>query len=382
MASYAAGRRRDVPLATKLLMVNWGLVFLVTLIASIGFAMLYSSAGGSWSPWAGKQVIRFLAGLVVMLGVAVVEIRFWARWAYPIYGATLVALVAVEVMGSIGMGAQRWIDLGFFQLQPSEIMKLALVLALARYFHGISLEQVGRPLTLGAPLLLVLAPVALVLKQPNLGTATLLMLGAGAIFFMSGVRLWKFAIVIAGVLAALPVVWEFMHDYQKRRVLTFLDPENDPLGAGYNILQSMIALGSGGITGKGYLQGSQSQLRFLPEVQTDFIFTQVGEEFGMIGGLVLLFLYVCLFAYGLAIGLGCRNQFGRLVALGITIQFFLYVAINMSMVMGLIPVVGIPLPLVSYGGSAMMTLLLGCGLILSVSIHREQRLPRRIDRPD
>jgi rod shape determining protein RodA len=351
-------------------------------IASFGFAMLYSSAGGSWSPWAGKQVVRFVAGFMLMIGVALVDIRFWARWAYPIYGATLVALVAVEVMGSIGMGAQRWIDLGFFQLQPSEIMKLALVLALARYFHGLTIEQVRRPLMLVAPLVLVLVPVALVLKQPNLGTATLLMLGSGAIFFLSGVRLWKFGVIIAGVLAALPIVWEFMHDYQKRRVLTFLDPENDPLGAGYNILQSMIALGSGGIMGKGYLQGTQSQLRFLPEVQTDFIFTQVGEEFGMIGGLLLLFLYVCLFAYGLAIGLGCRNQFGRLVALGITTQFFLYVFINMSMVMGLIPVVGIPLPLVSYGGSAMMTLLLGCGLILSVSIHREQRLPRRVDRID
>jgi rod shape determining protein RodA len=382
MASYMSARRRDLPLGTKLLMVNWGLVLLVVVIASFGFAMLYSSGGGSWSPWAGKQVVRFMAGFVLMIAVALVDVRFWARWAYPIYGATLVALVAVEVMGSIGMGAQRWIDLGFFQLQPSEIMKLALVLALARYFHGLTIEQVRRPLMLVAPLVLVLLPVALVLKQPNLGTATLLMLGSGAIFFLSGVRLWKFGVIIAGALAALPIVWEFMHDYQKRRVLTFLDPENDPLGAGYNILQSMIALGSGGITGKGYLQGTQSQLRFLPEVQTDFIFTQVGEEFGMIGGLLLLFLYVCLFAYGLAIGLGCRNQFGRLVALGITTQFFLYVFINMSMVMGLIPVVGIPLPLVSYGGSAMMTLLLGCGLILSVSIHREQRLPRRVDRLD
>jgi rod shape determining protein RodA len=379
MVSYMGSRRRDLTLGAKLLMVNWGLVFLVTLIASIGFAMLYSSAGGSWSPWAGKQVLRFIAGCIVMLGVALVDIRFWARWAYPIYAVTLVGLVAVEVMGSIGMGAQRWIDLGFFQLQPSEIMKLALVLALARYFHGISLEQVGRPLMLLAPLVLVLLPVVLVLKQPNLGTATLLLLGSGAIFFLAGVRLWKFGVIFVALLSALPVVWQFMHDYQKRRVLTFMDPESDPLGAGYNILQSMIAMGSGGITGKGYLQGSQSQLRFLPEVQTDFIFTQVGEEFGMIGGVLLLFLFVCLFAYGTAIGLGCRNQFGRLVALGITTQFFLYVFINMSMVMGLIPVVGIPLPLVSYGGSAMMTLLLGCGLMLSVSIHREHRLPRRVD---
>ncbi|WP_439818000.1 rod shape-determining protein RodA [Zavarzinia sp. CC-PAN008] len=360
-------------------MMNWGLVLLVSMIAGIGGMMLYSSAGGAWDPWAGRQMMRFGVGLVVMFTVAMIDIRLLARFAYWIYGITMVMLVGVELMGFIGMGAQRWIDLGVFQLQPSEIMKLALVLALARYFHGLTAEQVGRMGSLVAPLLLVMLPVALVLRQPNLGTAMLLLLGGGAIFFLAGVRLWKFAIVIGAGLASLPIGWEFLHDYQKRRVMTFLDPGSDPLGAGYNILQSMIALGSGGIFGKGYLQGTQSQLNFLPEAQTDFILPQLAEEFGIVGSLFLLSLYVLVLVYCFAIGLGCRNQFGRLVALGIGTQIFLYVFINISMVMGLIPVVGIPLPLVSYGGSAMMTMMLACGLLLSVSIHREQRLPRRID---
>lgn len=366
-------------LATRLLNINWGLVLLVIAIATIGVAMLYSSAGGNWEPWAGNQAIRFVIGLGIMVAVAVIDIGFYARYAYLLYGITLVALVGVEIMGSVGMGAQRWINLGFFQIQPSEIMKLALVLALARYFHGIQHDQIGRPLVLIVPLMMVLAPVALVLKQPNLGTAMLLLLGAGVIFFLAGVRLWKFGLIIAAGLAALPIGWEMLHDYQKRRVLTFLDPAADPLGAGYNILQSMIALGSGGVFGKGYLLGTQSQLRFVPEVHTDFIFPQVAEEFGLIGGLLLILLYVCVFAYGYAIGLGSRHQFGRLVALGIGSQLFLYVFINLSMVMGLIPVVGIPLPLVSYGGSATMTLMIGVGLMLSVSVHRDRQLPRRIE---
>lgn len=379
MSVFSSRDDDRTPLGTRLLSINWGLVLLVVAIAAIGVAMLYSSAGGKWDPWAGRQLVRFVIGLGVMVVVAMIDVAFYARYAYFIYGVTLVGLVGVEVMGSIGMGAQRWIDLGFFQIQPSEIMKLALVLALARYFHGVMPEQIGRPTVLIAPLLMVLAPVALVLKQPNLGTATLLLAGSGAIFFLAGVRLWKFGIVIAAGLSALPIVWELMHDYQKRRVMTFLNPEADPLGAGYNILQSMIALGSGGVFGKGYLLGTQSQLRFVPEVHTDFIFPQLAEEFGLIGGLVLIVLYICIFGYAMAIGLGSRHQFGRLVALGIGTQLFLYVFINLSMVMGLIPVVGIPLPLVSYGGSATMTLMIGVGLILSVSVHRERRLSRRLD---
>jgi rod shape determining protein RodA len=276
------------------------------------------------------------------------------------------------------MGAQRWIDLGFFVLQPSELAKIAVILALARYFHGLTWQQVGRPLLLIPPLMLVGMPVGLVLLQPNLGTATLITVAGGAIFLMSGVRLWKFMIVIALGLAALPVGWTFMHDYQKQRVYTFLDPERDPLGAGYNIMQSKIAFGSGGLFGKGFIQGTQSQLRFLPEKETDFIFTVLGEEFGLLGTLVVLGLFSLTLIYGFAIALSARSQFTRLTAAGITVNLFLYLFINVAMVTGLIPVVGIPLPLVSYGGTAMLTTMIAIGILLSASIHREVRISRLV----
>jgi rod shape determining protein RodA len=308
--------------------------------------------------------------------VALIDIRFWLRIAYPLYGIMLFLLVVVEVMGHIGMGAQRWISFGFFVLQPSELMKIALVLALAKYFHGLSTEDIGHPIKLVAPIVMVLAPVGLVLLQPNLGTAMLLTLASAAMFFVAGVRWWKFAIVIALAAILLPVAWHHLHDYQKARLMTFINPGADPLGAGYNILQSKIALGSGGLFGKGFGQGTQSQLQFLPEKHTDFIFVVLAEEFGMAGALFLLGLYFLLLGYGFMIALSSRSQFGRLVAFGLTASFFLYVFVNVAMVTGTIPVVGIPLPLVSYGGTAMLTLLLGCGLLLGISVHRDVRISR------
>ncbi|MEM7171821.1 MAG: rod shape-determining protein RodA [Pseudomonadota bacterium] len=364
-------------LAEKLWQVNWGLIFLVSAISFIGFTMLYSAADGSMDPWASRQAVRFAAGLVMMLCLAVVDIRFWFRHAYGIYFAVLVLLGAVEVMGTVGMGAQRWIDLKVIQLQPSELMKVALILALARYFHGLSKEEIGRPFSLIVPLGLVIAPAALVLKQPDLGTTLVLVAAAGAVFFCAGVRLWKFALVIVAGGAAVPIAWQFLHEYQQRRVLTFLDPETDPLGAGYHILQSKIALGSGGLTGRGFLQGTQAHLNFLPEKQTDFIFTMMAEEWGMIGGLCLLVLYALVLAYGFAIALRCRNRFGSLLAVGLTVNLFLYVFINIAMVMGLVPVVGVPLPLISYGGTAMLTVMAGFGLLISASVHRDIRISRR-----
>ncbi|WP_404383290.1 rod shape-determining protein RodA [Caenispirillum salinarum] len=370
-------RRGDMTFGEKLWQVSWSLVFFISLIAGVGFLMLYSAANGSWDPWASRQMVRYGVGLGVMLVIAMVDVRQLMRWAYPVYGLVFVLLVGVEVRGSIGMGAQRWIDLGFFQLQPSELMKVALVLALARYFHGASLEDVGRPFYLVPPMLMVFAPGALVLKQPDLGTALMLIAGSGVIFFMAGVRLWKFGVVLGLAVAAVPIAWGFLRDYQKARVLTFLNPENDPLGTGYHILQSKIALGSGGVFGKGFLQGTQSHLNFLPERQTDFIFTMMAEEFGMAGGLVLLALYVVVVIYGFAIAIRSRHQFGRLVAIGITTTFFLYIFINIAMVMGLIPVVGVPLPLISYGGTAMLTLMIGFGCLMSVHVHRDVQMGRR-----
>ena len=361
----------------KIWQINWTLIVLITLVASVGFLTLYSAGRGQIELWAAKQMLRFALGMVILFGVALMDIRFWMRQAYTLYIIALVLLVAVQVRGTIGMGAQRWIDLGVIQIQPSEIMKIAMVLTLARYFHGATLQEIGRPLFLLPPLVMVLAPVGLVLKQPDLGTGLMLLMSSGAMFFLAGVRLWKFGVLIAAGLAVVPVAWNFLHDYQRKRLVIFLNPDDDPLGAGYHITQSKIALGSGGLLGKGFMQGTQSRLDFLPEKQTDFIFTMFAEEWGMIGGLVLLALYVLLVAYGYAIALRCRSQFGRLVALGITTTFFLYFFINTAMVMGLVPVVGVPLPLISYGGTSMLSLLFGFGLVMSAYIHRDLPIGRR-----
>ncbi|MBM3526277.1 MAG: rod shape-determining protein RodA [Alphaproteobacteria bacterium] len=363
-------------LLQKLGAMSWGLVALLLLIAGLGFAMLYSAGGGNLEPWALRQMPRFAAGLAPMLALAMIDIRRLHRWSYAVYGVAFVLLVAVELAGRIGMGAQRWLDLGIVQLQPSEVMKIALVMALARYFHGLTQAQVVRWTALVVPLLLILVPTVLVMRQPDLGTAMLLLMGGAAVMFAAGIALRWFLIGGGLVLAALPIGWYFLHDYQRQRVLTYLDPESDPLGAGYHIMQSKIALGSGGVFGKGFLGGTQSQLNFLPEKQTDFIFTMLAEELGMAGALLLLVLYLLVLAYCLLIALRSSSQYGRLVVTGVGITFFLYVFINIAMVTGLIPVVGVPLPLISYGGSAMLTLMLGFGLVASVHVHRDVAMPR------
>ncbi len=373
----ASGGGGNMSAFEKLRHFNWGLLLAIGATASIGFAMLYSAGNGNADPWMSRQALRFAGGVAAMIVVALVDFRFWLRQAYPLYGLAFLLLIYVEIAGHVGMGAQRWINIGFLQLQPSELMKISLVLALARYFHGLSYEDIGKPVNVLIPIAMVLIPAGLVLMQPDLGTAGMLILGGALMFFAAGVRIWKFAVVLAAGLSAIPIAWNFLRDYQKDRILTFLNPETDPLGAGYHILQSKIAFGSGGLFGKGFLQGSQSHLNFLPERQTDFIFTMLAEEFGLIGGLVLLGLYAILIGYGLAIGLRSRSQFGRLVAVGLAGNLFLYVFINMAMVMGLIPVVGVPLPLISYGGTAMLTVLVGFGLIMSVYINRDLRIGRR-----
>ena len=360
----------------KLRHINWGLLLLIIAVACLGFAMLYSAADGHADPWMSHQAVRFVAGLAVLIGLALIDFRFWLRYAYLLYGIAFLLLIYVEIAGHIGMGAQRWIAIGPVQIQPSEMMKIALILALARYFHGLSYEDIGKPHYLIMPTLMVFVPAGLVLMQPDLGTAGMLLLGGALLFFAAGVRLWKFGLIALAGVSSVPIGWNFLHDYQKDRIFTFLNPESDPLGAGYHILQSKIALGSGGLFGRGFLQGPQSHLSFLPERQTDFIFTMLAEELGMVGGLVLLGLYTLMIGYGMAIALRSRNQFGRLVAIGLSGNLFLYVFINMAMVMGLIPVVGVPLPLISYGGTAMLTVLAGFGIIMSVYINRDMRIGR------
>ncbi|MEH6527395.1 MAG: rod shape-determining protein RodA [Sneathiella sp.] len=365
----------SIPLTQKIWDMNWGFILLICATASVGFLMLYSAASGNLEPWASRQMMRFGTGLVLMFVVALVDIRIWLNLAYPLYAVALLMLGAVEIMGVVGMGARRWVEIGPIQLQPSEIMKITLIMAIARYFHNIGLEDVRKIRWLIPPLLLVAAPVALVLRQPDLGTALLLIAGAGIVFFVAGVSLWMFAAVVGIAVPAIFFGYQFLHEYQQKRILTFLNPENDPLGAGYHILQSKIALGSGGVFGKGLLQGTQSHLNYLPEMRTDFIFSMLAEEFGMIGGLLLFALYVLLIAYGYAIAYRSRNHFGKLLAIGMAGVFFLYIFINVAMVMGLVPVVGVPLPLISYGGTAMLTLLVSFGLIMSVYLHRDVDIP-------
>lgn len=373
---YVAARR-PLTYAEKLLEINWGFLLLITIIASAGFAMLYSIAGSSFSPWAGAQILRFLIGLGILVAVALVDIRVWMGLAYPAYAIALLLLVAVESVGHVGLGAQRWIALGPLQIQPSEMMKITLVLALARYLHGSSVEDVSKPLKLIVPLAMIAIPAALVLHQPNLGTATILVLDGCSLLFLAGLSWWWILPTIGGVAAAVPVVWQFLHDYQKQRVLTFLHPQDDALGAGWNITQAKIAIGSGGFAGKGFLEGTQSRLNFLPEKQTDFIVTAFAEEFGFLGMMGLLVLFGTVIFYGIRIAMASRSQFGRLVAMGVTLNFFFYIMINGLMVMGLIPVVGIPMPLVSYGGSAMLTVMFGFGLLMSVHVHRQVEIPQR-----
>ena len=368
--------KHNMSLGHKLVQMNWGLLLLISATACVGFGMLYSVADGNVNPWVSRQAIRFGLGVSVLFIVALIDIRFWMRMAYPAYFGALVLLVLVELMGQVGMGAQRWIGFGPLQLQPSELMKITLVMALARYFNSISIEDVSKIRHLLIPVLMCVVPSILVLRQPDLGTTVLLLAGGAAVFFVAGVSWRYFLLAFVGGIAAIPVGWQFLKQYQRERVLTFLDPERDPLGAGYHIMQSKIAFGSGGVSGKGFMQGTQSHLNFLPEKQTDFIFTMLAEEFGLLGSLSVLGLYAVIIIYCYAIALRVRNHFGRLLALGICMTFFLYVMINVAMVTGLVPVVGVPLPLVSYGGSAMLTLLIGFGLIMSAYIHREVEIPR------
>jgi len=359
---------------TKLLQVNWLLVILVGALAFIGWLVLYSAADANLEPWAGRQMYRFGFGLAVMLAMGFVDVRFYLRWSYLAFLVAVVLLIAVELAGLTGMGATRWLDLGVVNVQPSELMKLALILALARYFHDLDDKEVNRFMMLPVPLVMMGLPTLLVLKQPDLGTAVLMVAVGTVILFVAGLALWKFLVAGLLVAAAAPIAWTMLHEYQQRRVLTFLDPESDPLGAGYHILQSKIALGAGGLFGRGFLQGSQSQLNFLPEKQTDFVFTMLAEEAGLMGCIFVLTLFALVIAVCYVVALRSENQFGRLVCVGVAAMLFVHVFINVAMVMGLVPVVGVPLPLISYGGSSMLTVQLGLGLVLSVSVYRDMRI--------
>jgi rod shape determining protein RodA len=361
----------------KLLHLNWPVVFLVTAVSGFGFLMLYSVAGGSMAPWVTPQVQRFVLGIAVMVGMAMVPIWFWRNMAVVAYGIGLILLVLVEFVGVERNGSQRWIDLGPMDLQPSELMKIALVMLLAAYYDWLPLSKVSKPVWIIVPLIFIAAPAYLVLNQPDLGTTILLVSGGGAIMFLAGVHWAYFATVIAGGVGLVTAVlqsrgtgWQILKDYQYRRIDTFIDPTQDPLGAGYHITQAKIALGSGGWTGRGFMQGTQSRLNFLPEKHTDFIFTTLAEEFGFIGAFGLLILYALIIIFCMMSAVTNKDRFASLVTMGVAVTFFLFFAVNMAMVMGLAPVVGVPLPLVSYGGSAMLVLMVAFGLVQSAHVHK------------
>ena len=376
--SYLDYKVAQVPTGIrKILHINWPLVFLLTAVASFGFLMLYSVAGGRIEVWAQPQMIRFGIGMVLMLALAFVPIWFWRTIAIPFYLICILLLVAVDLFGDVGLGAQRWLDLGFFRLHPSELMKISLVLMLAAYYDWLPLDRVSRPLWVLVPVVLALIPTGLVLQQPDLGTAIMLVAGCGIVMLAAGVSLWYFGAVIGGVAGLVYAVfasrgtdWQLLRDYQFRRIDTFLNPGSDPLGAGYNITQAQIALGSGGWSGRGFMQGTQSRLNFLPEKHTDFIFTTLAEEFGFVGAFSLLMLYALILGFCLFSALTNRDRFASLLTIGIAGTFFLFFAVNIGMVLGLLPVVGAPLPMVSYGGTQMMILLMAFGMVQSAHVHR------------
>ena len=361
----------------KVLYLNWPLVVLVCAVSAVGFLILYSIAGGNMETWAEPQMKRFGVGMVMMFAIAFVPIWFWRNMAGLAFGISILLLLAVEFFGVVGMGAQRWLDIGPLRIQPSELAKVTMVMLLAAYYDWLDIKRVSRPLWVLIPVLIILLPTALVVIQPNLGTSLMLLMGGAAVMFAAGVSIWYFAAVAALVVGVVVAVfttrgtpWQFLHDYQYRRIDTFLDPSADPLGAGYNIMQAKIALGSGGWGGKGFMQGTQSRLNFLPEKHTDFIFTTLGEEFGFVGAFSLLILYGLILFFCFTSSVQNKDRFSQLLIIGLAANFFFYLAVNLSMVMGMAPVVGVPLPFLSYGGSVMMVLLVAFGLIQSAHVHR------------
>ena len=357
----------------KIKNLNKGLIIITFFIFFCGLLMLYSASGGSFRPWVLRQLIYFCCFLPVVLFIAVVDIKVWFKWSYLIYFFGIFLLLLVEIIGHKSMGATRWLNLGIIRIQPSEIMKLCMVLALGRYFFQTNLSEIRTFRKLIIPVLIYCVPFILILKQPNLGTAVILTAIFFSTLFFVGVQIWKFVLCFILGLCLIPVMWNYvLHDYQKQRVITFLNPESDPLNAGYNIIQSKIAIGSGGVWGSGYLNGTQGQLEFLPEKHTDFIFTILAEEFGLIGAIFVIILFILLFVILLYILTKCHHTYGKVIVGGVFINIFCHFFINIGMVTGLLPVVGTPLPLLSYGGSITVSTLLSLGFVLNVDLNRNE----------
>ncbi|MBQ7660395.1 MAG: rod shape-determining protein RodA [Alphaproteobacteria bacterium] len=376
-AMYQSNFNRQLSIKEKFFKLSFAYILCIVLLALIGTLTLYSAAGGAMTPWAKNHIVRFVFCFCLMIGLAFVDVKVYLKYSYLAYFFVLLLLISVEVFGHIGMGAQRWIDLKVFKLQPSELMKISMVLFLAKYFHSSTLHQIQTIKGIIAPFLMALFPAILIAFEPDLGTSLMLLFTAMVIFFAVGVQVWKFCLGFGGLLVLAPIAWHFLHDYQKNRVLTFLNPERDPLGSGYHIIQAKIALGSGGVFGKGFLNGTQSYLNFLPEKHTDFIFTMLCEEFGFVGGVFVILLNLILIIYGYLFAYRITSYYGKLVVIGLNTNYFMYVFINIAMVLGLLPVVGIPLPLVSYGGTAMLSVMISFGMILCMDVNHHINLGRQ-----
>jgi rod shape determining protein RodA len=370
MLSYFQSNEHSI--LEKIIALNWRLISLILILAITGFLMLYSAAGGNFKPWLAKQLLYFGVFFPIMILIAITNIRLWFQGSYMFYAIALMLIIAVDVMGHNSMGATRWFRIGGFAVQPSELMKICMVLALAKYFYNTDAENIEKIPYVIAPVLMIAIPALFIFDQPDLGTATILLLVGASILFTAGIKTWKFIAVGIIGLVTVPLMWFFvLYDYQKQRVITFLNPSNDPLGSGYNIIQSKIAIGSGGFLGKGFLNGTQGQLEFLPEKQTDFMFTMLSEELGFLGSLFTVIIYVLIIYMGTRIALKTKHQFGKLIAIGVVNILFIHMFVNMAMVMGLIPVVGAPLPLISYGGTITATMLIAFGLLLNVDANQD-----------
>ena len=353
----------------KLQSINYPLLGLIITLFFVGLAALYSISNGDFNSWPLKHSQRFILGLIIFFLVIFFDLRLIFGYAYVIFFLSIISLVIIPFFGIESNGATRWINIAGISLQPSEFVKYTLILALAKYFHSINNDS-SFIKTLIIPLIITIVPVLLVITQPDLGTALIILIGGISLFWISGLNYKYFIVGVFSILCSLPVLWQYLKDYQKDRVLTFFNPERDPLGNGYHIMQSKIALGSGGIFGKGYMEGTQSHLNFLPEMQTDFIFTMLGEEFGFIGTLLLLLIYAALIMISIRLALKSRSLFSKYLSLGVCNVFFIYVFVNIGMVTGLLPVVGVPLPFISYGGSSMLAVMFGFGLLMNCYINR------------
>ena len=359
----------------KLGRFSWGLFVPMCMVLTISIMVLYSAGGGNWRPFALSQLMKIILGFGVFFFAAFTNIKTWIKSAYLIYAIALIMIVLVTFVGHTGMGAQRWLNLGIIHIQPSELIKIALVLALARYFAWFNSVELGQFKNYLAPGLMLLVPFGLIVAQPDLGTALSLgMITVGVFYIVGANKKWFIIAAVLGLMAA-PAIWfGGLHDYQRGRIITLFNPNSDLQGAGYQINQAKIAFGSGGMLGQGYMKGSQSQQSFLPEKQTDFIFTMLGEELGFIGAFGLLAIYTWIVVLLFWAAKKCRNRFGQLICFGFMLNFFVYYFINISMVLGLLPTVGVPLPLMSFGGSSLLSLMFGFGLCENAHIHKDQQL--------